>query len=143
MSRLFLPLLAAMLLGGCATGYHDAANPILGYTGGYWDAPGPGQLIKVGFSGNGFIKKEQVGIYVLYRCAEVAQSHGKDYFVMYDNLPAAILDKRSAERNVGTLGGKPSAYVYILLRDQDGVDVLSAKAILDKRKQAESAETAS
>lgn len=134
-----MPLIAATMLSACATGYHDASNPILGYTGGYWDAPGPGQLLKVGFSGNGFSKKEQVGTYLLYRCAEVAADHGKDYFVMYENLPAAIRDRRSTERVVGTLGGKPNAYVYILLRDEDGVNVMSAKAILDKKKQAESA----
>ena len=143
MLRVLMPLMAVTMLGACATGYHDASNPILGYAGGYWDAPGPGQLLKVGFSANGFSKKEQVGTYLLYHCAEVAESHGKNYFAMYANLPAAILDRRSTERIVGTLGGKPSAYVYILPRDEDGADVMSAKAILERKKQAESGGPAS
>lgn len=56
---------ACVALSGCAPGYHSATNPILGYTGGYWDARGPGSTIKVGFEGNGFIKPEKVSTYLL------------------------------------------------------------------------------
>lgn len=125
-------LLMAIGLGACATGYHDASNPIAGWTGGYWDRKGPGQLFKVGFSGNGYIKKEKVGVYVLYHAAEVVQREGKAYFHMYDSLNGAILDRRIAERTVSTIGGKPDAYVYVLPRDAAGPDVLAVSAILQR-----------
>lgn len=100
-------------LSGCATGYHSATNPILGYTGGYWDAKGPGRLIKVGFSGNAFIKEDVVEKYLLYRCAEVTRREGGTHFVLYSSLPNAIRDVRSAEREARSLGGKPYTWAYI------------------------------
>jgi hypothetical protein len=51
-------LLFSLTLAGCATGYNDLKNP-LSLTGGYWDEPGPGKLVKVGFAGNAFIEREQ------------------------------------------------------------------------------------
>ncbi|PTU32986.1 CC0125/CC1285 family lipoprotein [Stenotrophobium rhamnosiphilum] len=122
--------LASLMLAGCATGYHDASNPLTGWAGGFWDTKGPGQLIKIGFSGNGFISREKVGTYVLYRSAEVTQREGKDFFVMYENLPAAISDRRSSERTVSTIGGKAATYVYVLLKTEPGPDVLSASEVI-------------
>ena len=121
---------AIALCTGCATGYHDASNPLLGYTGGYWDHKGPGELIKVGFAGNGFIKQRKVGTYLLYRCAEVAKREGKEYFAFYANLPAAVSDSRSTEKAVTTVTGKPSSYAYILFFDAPGESLLSASELL-------------
>lgn len=130
--RVFRVSLACLMLAGCATGYHDATNPLTGWSGGFWDSKGPGQLIKVGFSGNGYITREKVGTYVLYRSAEVTRREGKEYFVMYDSLPAAISDRRSSERKVSTIGGKAATYVYVLLKTEPGPDVLSASEVINR-----------
>ncbi len=128
--RAMAGVLLALSLGGCATGYHSATNPILGFTGGYWDTPGPGSTIKVGFSGNGFITPDKVGVYLLYRCAEVTQREGGTHFVLYRTLPEAIADKRSLERNVLTLGGKPASYAYIWIVPEGERDALSAADVI-------------
>lgn len=122
----------AAALSACATGYHSASNPILGLSGGYWDHPGPGRLIKVGFSGNGFITREKVSTYLLFRCAEVARREGGSHFVFYTSLPDAIGDKRSSERTVGALGGKPSTYAYILVVPPDEQQALSVDEVITR-----------
>lgn len=121
---------AACLLGGCATGYHDASNPLLGFTGGYWEQKGPGELVKVGFGGNSFVSREKVGIYLLYRCAEVAKREGKPYFAFYPNLPSAVADRRSTEKTVTTVTGKPTSFAYILFFDTPGENLLSTSELL-------------
>jgi hypothetical protein len=122
----------AMLLSACATGYHSASNPILGMTGGYWDQPGPGRLIKVGFSGNGYITRDKVATYLLYRCAEVAQREGGSHFIFYTSLPDAIGDRRSSERIVNAMGGKPATYAYILVLSDAEADALSATEVITR-----------
>lgn len=117
-------------LSGCATGYHSAANPILGFTGGYWDAPGPGSTIKVGFEGNGFISRDKVSTYLLYRCAEVTKREGGSHFVFYATLPEAVADQRSTERQVLTIGGKPSAHAYIWVVPPTEQNALSADELI-------------
>ena len=130
--RILATALLAVALAGCATGYHSATNPLLGLSGGYWDQKGPGSLIKVGFSGNGFIDRDKVATYLLYRCAEVAQREGGTHFVFYTSLPDAVADKRSSERSVGTLGGKPSTYAYIILARADETQALSAEEVITR-----------
>lgn len=125
-------LMAAFILCSCATGYQSATNPVAGMFGGYWDKKGPGQLIKVGFDGNGYISKDKVGIYLLYRCAEVAKREGSNYFIMYENLPSAIADRRSAERSVSTTGGKAVSFAYILLTKAPGNGVLSSSDVIKR-----------
>lgn len=128
--RILATAFLALALTGCATGYHSATNPLLGLTGGYWDQKGPGSLIKVGFSGNGFIDRDKVATYLLYRSAEVAQREGGTHFLFYTSLPDAVADKRSSERSVGTLGGKPATYAYILLAQADEAQALSAAEVI-------------
>lgn len=131
---MFRKLLAAgalcAALSGCATGYHSATNPILGFTGGYWDVRGPGSTIKVGFEGNGFISPEKVGTYLLYRCAEVTKREGGSHFVFYRTLPEAVADERSSERQVRTIGGKPSAHAYIWVVPASEREALSADELI-------------
>ena len=129
------PLVAALLafcLTGCATGYHSASNPILGWTGGYWDQKGPGSTIKVGFSGNAYIKPEKVGIYLLYRGAEVTQREGGTHFVLYQSLNDAVADVRSSERKVNSVWGKPTTHAYIWIVPAGERDALSAAEILER-----------
>jgi hypothetical protein len=127
-------LILISILSGCATGYHSVTNPILGWTGGYWDKKGPGELIKVGFAGNGYIQPDKVGVYLLYHSAEVAQREGKRYFVLYQNLYSAIADRRSSEKRVTTLTGKPTTYAYILLLDQEEDSALVADEVIARFK---------
>jgi len=133
MKRNMLAAMAMVVaLSSCATGYHSATNPILGLSGGYWDQPGPGSLIKVGFSGNGYITSDKVATYLLYRCAEVTQREGGSHFVFYTSLPDAVADKRSSERVVSALGGKPATYAYILLVPADAAQALSAEEVITR-----------
>jgi hypothetical protein len=130
-----LAVLAVLLLGGCATGYQDASNPLLGMFGGYWEQKAPGKLVKVGFGGNSFVERSRVGTYLLYRCAEIAQREKSSYFVMYESLPSAIRDQRSSERIVQTIGGKPAAYVYILLASEASPGALETQEVLNRLGQ--------
>lgn len=127
--RIFV-MLATLAIYGCATGYHSADNLILGSSGGYWDKKGPGRLIKVGFEGNGLVSKEKAGIYLLYRCAEVAKREGSQYFIFYQNLPFAISDQRSTEQVVAKTGGRVTSYAYILLTNEPGPSVLSSAEVI-------------
>src|SRR5690348_18496880 len=99
MGRRMWAMVAALLLGGCATGYHSDKGVIRGYTGGYWEQPGPGELLKVGFSGNGYIDRDTTHAHLMYRCAELALQRHKRYFRLYESLTDAI--RRSEERRVG------------------------------------------
>jgi hypothetical protein len=132
--RALLACVSAFALSGCATGYHDASNPVLGMFGGYTQSDGPGKLIKVQFFANGFSERERVGQFLLYRCAEVTQLRGKEYFALYATLPDAIQDKRSSARAVATVGGKPTSYAYILLLDAPAPGALSAKEVVERLK---------
>ena len=127
--RIAAPL-AVTLLVGCATGYQDASNPLVGWAGGYWEQKGPGDLIKVGFAGNSYVKREKVGTYLLYRCAEVAKRENKSYFALYQNLPEAVMDKRSSEKTVTTITGKPTTYAYILFFDSPAPGLLGTEELL-------------
>jgi hypothetical protein len=120
------------MLVGCATGYQDASNPLLGWTGGYSEQKGPGDLIKVIFAGNGYSTREKVGTYLLYRCAEIARREGKPYFAFYQNLPAAVMDKRSSEKLVTTVTGKPTTYAYVLLFDAPAPGLLDSTELLTR-----------
>jgi len=130
-------LLGAFMLTGCATGYQDSnsfASAIGLSTGGYWEQKGPGKLIKIGFSGNGFIAKEKVSTYLMYRCATVVKREGGTYFAMYKSLPNAISDRRTLSRQVDTIAGKPDTYAYVLLIDKPEPDALSADEVIAKLK---------
>jgi hypothetical protein len=127
--------LAATLpgLGGCATGYHDAGG-LLGYTGGYYDHKGPGDLYKVGFSGNAFVSADKVRDYLTYRCAEIARREGHAWFAIYRNLPDAIRDQRAASKKVGSMSNKPWGEVYILFFEKPEDGLLNADEVIARLK---------
>jgi hypothetical protein len=125
--RKVLTMALAMALGGCATGYGKT-----GLTGGYWDRPGPGELVEVGFDGNGYIKPEKVEVYLLYRSAEIARQRGKPYFRIYQRLGYAILDRPMAKADSTALGGKPFGKVYMLLEDGPVPGALATDEILTR-----------
>lgn len=121
----WLALALALLLAGCATPYGRS-----GWTGGYWDKPGPGELIEVGFDGNGLIDVSTVDVYLLYRCAELTRQHGKDYFSMYATIADAIRDRPIFEVSATALGGKPISKVYVLLQDGQVPGALAADQVM-------------
>ena len=118
-------------LSGCATQYQG-----VGVTGGHFEANGPGKLVKVTFSGNGFITADKVQQYAMYRCAEVAQQGGRAHFVIYDSLMAAAAEQPSRQPRVGTLGGKPTAFAFLLPLDAPRAGSLETKAVLAELEPA-------
>ena len=54
--------------------------------------------------------------------------------MLYENLPAAIADRRSSEKSVGTIAGKPTGYAYMLLLEQPNGYVLSAEEVIARLK---------
>lgn len=118
MRNFALSMALALLISGCATGYHSVRGPITGWTGGYWDEPGPGELLKVGFDGNGYIDRDTITAYLMYHSAELAQQRHKPYFRMFESLPDAIRGITNDELAFGRVGGKLDDWVYLLFDDQ-------------------------
>lgn len=125
--RWALLLGSALLLGGCATPY--AKNSLFG---GYWDKAGPGELIEVGFNGNGYIRSDRVQVYLLYRSAEIAKSRGKPFLSVYPSIAAAIQDKPVTEASASSLAGKPFGKVFVLLHDNEVDGALQSEEVLNK-----------
>lgn len=127
MRHLFAAALApiACFLAGCATPYASS-----GYTGGYSESPVNDRLVKVTFSGNGYIDSDRVQAFALYRCAEVAREAKKPYFLLYDSLLAAARGVPSRQPRVGTLGNKPMAFAFVSLEDQYQPGAIEVQEIL-------------
>ena len=124
-----------MLLAACATGFHNANNPILGMTGGYWSQKGPGQLVKVGFIGNTNTDYGTVSDYILFRCAQLAKAQSMQYFLMYESLPDAVAGKTVARPAVGSIANSNADYVYMLAIDKMEPGAQSTEAVLKKYAQ--------
>lgn len=132
MIRYFQLIVASILMAGCATGYHSVHDPILGIFGGFWSNKGPGELVEVGFSGNGLVEKEKVGIYLIYRCAELAKADNSEYFVMYKTIHDAILDRPLTKEYVTTVTYKPVGKVFVLFEKYPTKYSLSSNEIIRK-----------
>lgn len=129
--RLAVMLCCALALTGCATGYGKN-----GIFGGYWDEEGPGELIEVGFNGNGYTEAGKVEVFLLYRSAEVARERGKPYFSAYQTIGAAIVDLPLSEATAHSLGGKPFGKVYVLLHEDAVPGAMNADEVLAKYADA-------
>lgn len=123
--------LAALALAGCASGYNKA-----NIFGGYWQKDGPGKLIEVGYSGNGYTKGANVEIYLLYRSAELAKAGNKPYLSIYPSIAAAIADLPASEASASALGGKPFGKVYVVMRDEAAAGALRTDDLLAKYAEA-------
>jgi hypothetical protein len=77
MPRVIIIGIVLLIAAGCATPYQQH-----GFRGGYSDARIGQDTVLVSFKGNGYTSKERVQLYLLYRCAEVTQQYGYDYFVV-------------------------------------------------------------
>jgi hypothetical protein len=124
-------LLFALLLGGCATGYGKSS-----IFGGYWSKDGPGELIEIGFNGNGYTEADKVQVYLLYRSAEFAWDRGKAYFEIYPSIFDAISGRPIAETTANVLGGKPFGKVYMLTNDAQVEGALKTDDILARYADA-------
>jgi hypothetical protein len=129
LTRVCLATTLLLTLTACATGYHSASNPVLGFTGGYWDEPGPGRTWRVGVTGNAHLSAERAGAYLLYRCAELSLREGGTHFVVYPSLSAAVSDDRQAGLGIGT-GAKPYATVYLWIAPADTEHAYAAEEVL-------------
>lgn len=125
MHKLCLLLASSVLLSACATSYQSD-----GITGGYYEIPGPGQLDKVAFSGNGLIKPSSVQNYALYRAAELAKSKNKPYFIIYRTLVDAARNNPGNLPLVGWMQGKPVAYSFVLYLDESRPGAFTTATVL-------------
>lgn len=76
-------LLFAVLLSGCATGYHPR-DVNGGYYDGHW---GNGdRLVSVGFQGNGYTSWEEVEQMGWRRTEEVCRERGYTYFKLIEQV---------------------------------------------------------
>lgn len=125
--KILILLCIAIFSQGCATAYQ---NGMFSLTGGYYEEDGPGDLVKINFSGNGYITGEKVAQFNLYRCAEYTKENGKSHFIAYNSLWDAALDRRASSTTLGFVGGKPFSFVFILLRDEYEFGTMEADTIL-------------
>jgi len=119
----------AVSVTGCATAYQSGT---FSFTGGHYQSSGPGSLEKVAFSGNGFIDSTKVQQFALYRCAEIAKEKNKPYFLIFDSLMAASIPKPSDMPNVGLVGGKPTAFAFMLLLDGPRAGAKETRKVLSE-----------
>lgn len=68
-----------LIVLNCSTPYQPK-----GLLGGYSDTHLNGNLYKVAFWGNQHTNPEDIDKYLLYRCAELSQEKGYDYFAIMD-----------------------------------------------------------
>lgn len=112
--RKLLAAFVALVLAGCATPYQSGTYS---FTGGFYQSPEVGHLEKIAFSGNGFISPQKIEQYTLYRCAEVAKSKNKSHFMLYGSLIEASVGKSADRPTVGSVGGKPTGFAFVLFLD--------------------------
>ena len=77
--RLGLGLGAALIAAGCSTPYQEK-----GLRGGYSETLLRENVIQVRFQGNARTPRQRVFDCLLYRCAELTDSYGYDYFIVLD-----------------------------------------------------------
>lgn len=87
-NKLFLPLMAVMLLSACATATpyqpNVSAQPGRSASGGFSEQRLEGDRFRVSFAGNSLTSRETVESYLLYRAAELTVAQGYDTFVVAD-----------------------------------------------------------
>lgn len=123
-------MLALLLaVAGCTS--YTAETPVLTGLGGYTQEQGPGDLVKVMYNGPQHgLRLSAAAAYTLYRCAEVSQRAGKPFFALYQDLPAALQDKRSNLPLASPVMGRAFAHAYIRMHDTPGPGLLSTSEVL-------------
>lgn len=122
-------LMAIFFMQGCATAYQSGSGSL---TGGHYNAKISNTLEKIVFSANGFTAGVTAQEYALYRCAEYANENKMPFFVMYPSLRAAAMDKPVLLPVLGSVGGKPAAFSYVLLSDKEQFGSLKTSDIMKR-----------
>jgi hypothetical protein len=117
---------AGLLLSGCATSYQD-----LQQSRGNLNRPGPGKLEQVFFATNEYSAPDVTMKFAMYRCAELAKSRNKPYFVLYDTLLDAARGLPATDPRVRQLTRAPSAHTYMLGLDAPAPGAFHTQTILD------------
>jgi hypothetical protein len=104
MRRLALILAKLGVSLACTTPYQPK-----GFAGGYTDTRLTEEIYLVEFRGNGYTPRQQVEIYLLYRCAELTREAGYTHFVILDDDSEV---QRSAVLAPGQWKGNSSAGTY-------------------------------
>lgn len=77
MKKVLVTLAAALVLTGCATGYHST-----NLTGGLTQTRLSERVYRVRFQGNGYTSQERTSVFLLRRCAELTLENGFRYFTL-------------------------------------------------------------
>ncbi len=133
--RLGTLFLLQCLLTSCSTQYHSVNTPFLGWTGGYWDAEGPGNLVEIGFNGNALVTTRKVEYWAMRRAAEVCQQNKKTYFVIYPSLENAVADDPVEVVSASKTMGRASTSFYILMDDMPSQYALKASDVLARYQE--------
>jgi len=108
MLRLSIAGIMLLIVTGCSTPYQQH-----GFRGGYSDTRVGHDTVLVSFKGNGFTSKERTQLYLLYRCAEVTQEDGYDYFVVTSggtDAATSYLSNYSSNTTASAIGTGNSAF---------------------------------
>ncbi len=108
MLKLSVAAIALSIVTGCSTPYQQR-----GFRGGYSETRVGQDTVLVSFKGNGFTSKERVQLYLLYRCAEVTQHYGYDYFVIASggtDAATSYHSNYSSNTTASTIGAGNSAF---------------------------------
>lgn len=92
--------IAIFILINCSTPYQPK-----GILGGYTDKQLDENCYSVSFLGNQHTKPEDVDKYLMYRCAELSQEKGYDYFVIIDKERDFTKQRQSISDSRQTSGG--------------------------------------
>jgi hypothetical protein len=90
--RKLLLMLVLLAAAGCATGYQER-----NITGGYEETEVRAGVWRVVFAGNGYVTRETVQTYWLYRCAELTLAKGYDGFEVISGVDLASLPAAEGE----------------------------------------------
>lgn len=104
MNYLFIGLLFATALSGCATSYHKA-----GFTGGFSETRLAENIFQISYRGNAFTSAERASDFSLLRAAELTLDNGYHYFAIIDSREDSSLSTYTTPTRSQT---SASAYGY-------------------------------
>lgn len=124
---------AALLLMMSAPAVAAHGTPI-NFSGDYWDGPGPGELVKVGFAGNRASKSETAAPFILYRVATLARQRHKPYFRLYYTLVDAIRNKPLSETDARRVYAESDGWVFVLFDDTYEIGDLATQEVFERAR---------
>ena len=113
MKRLVAVLSVALVLSGCAT---QQLGP--GEIGERIEHVGSGSLYLATFTGDSNTNPDYARAYLVYRCAELAESLHKPFFILYDTLTNAARARPISGPVSGIVYGSPTVYAFVLPLDE-------------------------